>query len=197
MDTLVDPIQLIVRLTLAAYLLPSAIRKIFYRHDYLDAVSNYKILSPKASAIAGTALAAIELAVSIALLLGLAQALVGACLVGLLSLFNVSMLVNLRRGRMIECGCYGIGGTKTIGWGAVTRNLMLIGLAVLQITFSVSGVGGSNGQIDASMFSSLHSLLLILILVGFCLIFITLVEWSIEVRARAAILQGIRFDSLI
>jgi uncharacterized membrane protein YphA (DoxX/SURF4 family) len=187
--TITDALVLIARFTLAAYVLPSGINKLRHHNEFLDALRNYNILSPQVSARVGPVLPWIEIALGIAILIGVLPALTGLGLIVLLAAFTTSMMINIRRGRVIECGCDGMAGTKVIGWGAVARNLMLMSLSLILVGFPHAG-----WFIDAARLTSFADPLLILILVGFCIVFISLVEWSIHMMSHAAFFQGIRFE---
>ena len=73
----------------------------------------------------------LELAAGALLLLGLATAPVAALLGAVLVVFTGAVAINLARGRAIDCGCYGAGPSRTIGWSTLVRNLGLLGMAVV------------------------------------------------------------------
>lgn len=55
---------------------------------------------------------------------------VAAALALLLAVFAGAIAINLLRGREIDCGCFGFGVRRRIGWDAVVRNVVLALLAV-------------------------------------------------------------------
>ena len=101
-----------------------------WRHRALlpGIVANYRLLPGKFVTPAARALPLVEIALGIALLIGLAPFATAAAIL-LLALFAVAMAVNIRRGRgHIDCGC-GHGALRhPIGWSLVARNLALAAL---------------------------------------------------------------------
>jgi hypothetical protein len=75
--------------------------------------------------------AARRLAAGALLLLGLGTAPVAALLGAFLVVFTAAVAINLVRGRAIDCGCYGAGPARTIGWSTLVRNLGLLAIAVV------------------------------------------------------------------
>jgi hypothetical protein len=101
-----------------------------WRHRALlpGVIANYRLLPGSLVTPAARALPVVEMALGVALLLGLAPfATVAAML--LLALFATAIAVNIRRGRgHIDCGC-GHGALRhPIGWPLVARNLALAAL---------------------------------------------------------------------
>jgi hypothetical protein len=123
-----DPaIQLVLRLAGALLFLAAAAHKLREPADFRAALLGYRLLPPRAVPLAAGALAALEGAAGVALLLPAgapAGALAGA---GLLAVYGGAIAVNLRRGRRdIDCGCGGPGGRRPLGWALVARNAVLI-----------------------------------------------------------------------
>jgi hypothetical protein len=64
----------------------------------------------------------------------------------LLAAFTAAVMINLIRGREIDCGCFGAGAARPITWATVGRNCVLIGMTialnVLAKRLPVAEVGG-------------------------------------------------------
>ncbi|MBJ7600178.1 MAG: hypothetical protein DLM67_21865 [Candidatus Nephthysia bennettiae] len=121
-----------IRLCLALFFLTAGIGKLANQRDFLQGTVNYDILPLNASRVLGRLLPWIELAVGLDLLLGIALPIAGLLAATLITAFIAAVVINLKRGRQIQCSGYGIGVAPTISWGTVARNatLMVMALAV-------------------------------------------------------------------
>jgi uncharacterized membrane protein YphA (DoxX/SURF4 family) len=77
----------------------------------------------------------VELALGALLITGVARPAVALVAAALLIVFTVVLVLRLAEGRQVPCACFGARSTKPIGPGAVVRNLILIGLALV-VAFS-------------------------------------------------------------
>ena len=151
---------------------------------------DYQLLPERAARIFAVVLPWLELAVASALIFDVALPIAGLVASLLLICFTIAVIANLRRGREVACSCYGIIGTKTIGWGTVARNFLLLLPAAL-----LAGLASSAAELDQwlalwradlAVFSSPASLILLLLLVAFCFVSIQLVEWAVDIVVRGA-----------
>jgi hypothetical protein len=129
----IDPaLQWIARLSLASLFLWSAAHKVRASADFRAALSAYRLVPTGALRTAHRLLVAMEVAISLALLVpGLApgSALAAA---GLLCLYSAAILVNLVRGRReIDCGCAGLARSRPISPALLSRNAALVAAALL------------------------------------------------------------------
>ena len=91
----------------------------------------YQILSPTIVRPAATLLPFAELALAVALLLGIAARLTGLATAALFIAFTFAVAVNLYRGRTIPCHCFSASATDRIGPLSLVRLLFLLALALL------------------------------------------------------------------
>ncbi|MBP8310973.1 MAG: hypothetical protein KAY46_27095 [Burkholderiaceae bacterium] len=87
----------------------------------------YRIL-PGRALVLGHALAPLEAAAAILLLLDGAHAWGGVLAAALLLLYAGAMALNLLRGRVLDCGCGGA--PQPLSWGLVVRNLAMAAMAL-------------------------------------------------------------------
>ncbi len=129
----VDPaIGHIVALGLALLFGVAALHKLADPVRFRAVLAAYRVLPNGASSLA-VAFVIIAEALCAALLIFSSTRLLGATLaVALLSLYALSLEVNLRRGRTsIECGCVGAGARRGISRAMLMRNLVLASAAPL------------------------------------------------------------------
>jgi uncharacterized membrane protein YphA (DoxX/SURF4 family) len=181
---------LVVRLFLGGLFLSSALGKLANWRGFVQGTLDYRLLPERAARTFAALLPWLELALAGALILGVALSVAGLAASLLLICFTIAVIVNLRRGREVACSCYGIVGTKTIGWGTVARNLLLLLPAAL-----LAGLASSAAELDQwlalwradmAVFSSPGSLILLLLLAAFCFVSIQLVEWAVDIAVRGA-----------
>src|SRR5690242_19945467 len=99
---------LVARLCLGLFFLPSALGKLTNRRGFVQGTLDYQLLPERAARIFAAVLPWVELVLALALILGVALPLAGLATALLLLCFIAAVLANLRRGREIECNCYGI-----------------------------------------------------------------------------------------
>jgi uncharacterized membrane protein YphA (DoxX/SURF4 family) len=183
------------RVYLGIFMLFSALGKLFHASSFSAGVREYNILSEPAGRVVSVTLPWIELAIALALLLGVALPMAGSAAGLLLTGFTAAVVVNLRRGRIIPCSCYGIGSTLTISWGTVARNGALLALALGVVGIS-SGLGGLGHWsipwwLDGAAFRPPTHGVPILLLTGCFGVLVALAEWSVDVTSRASNLNDL------
>ena len=118
--------ELVLSYLLAALFLVSGIAKVLRIADFREAVAGYNLVASSMVGPIATAVPAMELTIGMAFVIG-AQRLVVALLAGTMVLvFTMAVVVNLWRGRRIDCGCYGISRERRTGWPTVSRNVMFL-----------------------------------------------------------------------
>ncbi len=73
----------------------------------------------------------VELVLGVLLVLGVGRRAAAGLAVLLLAGFTVFVVRLLRRGQRAPCACFGALSRSELGWSAVVRNLVLIGLGVV------------------------------------------------------------------
>jgi uncharacterized membrane protein YphA (DoxX/SURF4 family) len=137
------------RWILALVLLGAGLAKAGDREQFSEVIERYAIVPPEYGARLAAGLPWLEIAVGLALAVGLAPAVSGGCASVLLLGFAVAVGVNLARGRRFDCGCGGSLSSQ-IGWSLLVRNLFLaaIGVAVAVgpagLAVSAGALGGGH-----------------------------------------------------
>jgi uncharacterized membrane protein YphA (DoxX/SURF4 family) len=126
------PIQwlLALRLILGLTFIIAGLSKLRAREDLARTVIRYGILPSGLAPLVATWLPRFELATGLLLVLGLVGRVAAALAALALAVFTVGAIVNLLRGRAIDCGCFGPTRIKRVTWRTVARNVLLIGAAV-------------------------------------------------------------------
>jgi uncharacterized membrane protein YphA (DoxX/SURF4 family) len=94
-------------------------------------VGQFLLLPEGVAAVVGGVLPWIELTLGILLFIGQWISLVAAISAGMLTIFTAAIVLNLLRGRRVECHCFGALGHGTISWLSVARNAALGVAAVI------------------------------------------------------------------
>ena len=119
-------LAVVARFALAAVFLSAGVAKVSRRSEFADAVRNYDLLPEQLSLVTGRLLPVVEVLLGAMLFTGIAlPEAAGVTGVALLT-FSTAIVVNLLRGREIECGCFGLIAESTLGWTSVIRNFVLI-----------------------------------------------------------------------
>lgn len=188
-------ITLIARMCLGLFFLPSAFGKLANQRAFIRGTVDYDILPPNVARIVGRLLPWIELAIGLALVLGILLPISGILAAGLLVVFAVAVGINLHRGRAISCNCYGIASTATIGWGTVVRNAVLsaaaVGVASLA-WLSQSSPWTSVWSSDWAFIRTPLDALMVALLVSWGVLLVGLIEWAIDVYAKVSTLRSQR-----
>ncbi len=124
----VDPVvSLIFALVLSYIFVVAALHKFKGFSEFLETVSNYRVLPAFAVKPFAIALPVIELATGIALLIPFTSSLASAVAGILLLVYILAMLINLAQGRRsIDCGCGGSDQKQNISEWLLLRNGMLV-----------------------------------------------------------------------
>ena len=182
-------IVLVARLSLAFFFLPSALGKLANQRGFIQGIIAYQILPKRIARGFGFILPWIELTLALALICGVALFITGLATILLLLCFITAVVINLRRGREIDCSCYGFAGTQMISWGTVARNGLLLLLAIPVVGLAPNVLGPDRllalWHTDSAIFSSMIFVILLVLLIAFCFVTIELTEWTIHVYSRA------------
>jgi hypothetical protein len=140
---------LTVRFILAFILLLAAVPKIADRPRFRRSVADYRLLPSGLVGPAALAIPWIEVASAVALIAGVAVAPVAA-LDGLLFLaFSIAVSLNLRRGRSIDCGCFGAVARRAIGWDLVATDLVYAAMAgIIALTSAWPSMAGDSSPVQ-------------------------------------------------
>lgn len=142
---MIEELSLTARLFCATILASAALSKVTGRQAFLEGVQAYRILPPPGARLFANIAPWLELGTGILLVLGLftEYAAVGALL--LIVMFVIATLVNLARGRELDCHCFSSLLPERIGWASLIRQAVMI-LALIWI--AVNGPG--HMALDAS-----------------------------------------------
>jgi uncharacterized membrane protein YphA (DoxX/SURF4 family) len=187
-------VWLAARLYLGGFLLLSASRKLQHPTRFVAGVADYRILPARLAHAFGVVLPWGELAIAITLLSGFAVPIAGIAAAIMLSAFMVAVVLNIRRGRIIPCNCFGIAGTAMIGWGTVGRNVILLAIALGTVALSYPFFGDpvvSLAPVEGLRYAFDYPdvSIQILLLICWLAVVVALVEWSLDVRSRVASLR--------
>lgn len=119
------------RLVLGVVFVVAGAAKLREPERFERALRAYELASDRVVRTVARALPPIELVSGALLLLGLITRPAAVFTVALLVSFTVVMIMQLVRGRSVDCGCFGSIGMHRITWVAVARNLSLAALAAL------------------------------------------------------------------
>ena len=133
---MLDPLPAwIIAIGFGLMLLLAAVHKLSEISRFEAVLADYRVLPAAAVPWAAVMLPAVEAGLGLAWLFLPAAIVAAVATVGLLTLYTLGIVVNLRRGRIhISCGC-GLGnaaGTAdSLSWSLVARNVVLIGVALV------------------------------------------------------------------
>lgn len=109
-----------------------------------QAVQAYQILPPRVAELVGYTLPLLEIAMGIALVLGVATRLTAIFSGALMSAFVIGVVSAWARGLSIDCGCFGGGGTVPQGEASylpvVLRDLGFAAMAAWLVVFPASAL---------------------------------------------------------
>jgi uncharacterized membrane protein YphA (DoxX/SURF4 family) len=116
---------------LAAIFITSSLPKLRHPHTFTSAVAAYRLLPQPWIRPFAITLPWLELALGLLLLVGWQTQSAALVSAALFFLFLAAMGLNLARGRKdLACGCSGKQHAQKIGWKTITRNVVLILLAL-------------------------------------------------------------------
>jgi uncharacterized membrane protein YphA (DoxX/SURF4 family) len=119
-----------VRFALALMFSIAGLIKLRRQDEFAQAVANYRVLPRSLVKYAARGLPAAELTCGVLLGIGLVPHAVSVALFLMVLAFTTAVVINLIRGRKIECGCLGLSVPKSISWGLVGRNAAIAAGAV-------------------------------------------------------------------
>lgn len=145
----------IVRAALALIFLTAALAKLRNPRAFAEAVSGYRVVPQRASAVTAYILLLAEPTVGLALLVGFHVKFALLAAATLLGVFAAGAATSLLRGARVECGCLGTMASLRIGWLSVAANLTLATAAavaaasqpVLGAPLPVTAAGGSPDEL--------------------------------------------------
>ncbi len=106
----------------------SGIIKISNPHDFVDAVTNFKMLPPETVNLFVIIIPWIEFSSGLLFLFNIYSKETGTILIGLLIMFSIAVAVAFLRSITFTCGCFGDIFPQEIGLLKIVENLILIGL---------------------------------------------------------------------
>lgn len=176
---------IVARVTLGLVFAPSGARKLRDLRSFTRGLRDYGLLPARLTMPVARLIAVAETLLGLCLLAGVAVTLAGAAVAFLLACFIVGMGVNLRRGRNIDCNCFGLGATQNIGPAALARNAALLVVAIALAALGLArgdawwwspGLAGV-GEPDA-----IGAAVPLAILITTVVLLVYLLEWGIETR---------------
>ncbi len=123
------------RLVLGGLLVAGGAIKLLDRASYREAVWRYRLVPARVVPGVALAVAASEVFLGFGLLLGAAVPWVAVLTTTILLGFTGAVVIVLRRGERVPCGCFG-DSSRLISWWTVSRNLGLIALAAAIAVFA-------------------------------------------------------------
>ncbi len=156
MSEWVDAVALTCRFLLAFVFLTASVPKLLARPAFMRAVRNYALLPSTLVRPVASFLPPLEFICGCALLLGIATTPFAAAAAALLSVFATAVVINLIRGRTIDCGCSGAIAPRQIGWPLVLFDLALAATAAVVarvnpgvLQFGVAGVSARSSSLSS------------------------------------------------
>lgn len=115
----------IVRFFLATIFLLSGIAKWRARDVLADIVVDYRFLPPSLAVAVASLLPFLESLVGVALFTNLVPGAAALLAAAMAFTFAIATFLNVRRGRSIACGCFGVSSAEKVTWATVARALSL------------------------------------------------------------------------
>jgi uncharacterized membrane protein YphA (DoxX/SURF4 family) len=128
----------LVRIALGLTLLAAGVSKARDRTNFLETLEGFDIVPGLLRSPASWLIPTVEIAVGSLLVVGVAHKLTAAVSLIMIAVFSVGLLIQMARGRLADCGCFGSVFTHTTGTIALLRNAVLVGGACL-VYFSGPG----------------------------------------------------------
>lgn len=114
----------VLRLSIGLYFIVAGVSKFVDRRAFAEAVRGYDLIPARWSSVANWSVPPIEVLLGVALALGLPQPAVGLGAALFTSFLGVIVLLHVRAGRKIGCGCVTFA-PRRIGWGTVAFDFWL------------------------------------------------------------------------
>lgn len=126
-------IAFIAALAVGLTLLASGVGKLRDPGGFVLGVLEYRVLPTRLAILYGRILPFAEAACAVALLVGLWPRGVGVATALLLASFLVAVVINLARGRTLDCHCFGAQQSEPLGWLTLFRLFVLLGCALITV----------------------------------------------------------------
>ena len=123
-------IEILLSLGLALIFLASAIPKLRHPKGFILAVLEYRVLPTRLGWLYARLIPPLELLLALFLLSGIAVRSTAIVLSLLLLSFMIAISINVARGRNLDCHCFGKARRRTIGWGLLIQDGMLLGASI-------------------------------------------------------------------
>ncbi len=172
---------LFARVVLGLVLLIAGLSKLQERKAFIQAVASYEILPHFLTRPFGILLPWLELGTAILLLSGVMPTVAGLLAAILLICFMVAILVNLLRGRELNCHCFGQLYQEKIGAGVLFQDGILLSLALEIVAFHLGFFPTKASTVKPSS----QEILLVIILSGAFVIVFALLQQMRELFERA------------
>ena len=129
----VDPaVQFTLRIALSLLFAWAGGHKVRDVAGFRSALASYELLPAGWIGPCTVGLIAMEISVAIGLWLPGCAVIVGLAAAGLFALYALAIVINLVRGRRdIDCGCAGVAGDQPLSGGLVSRNAVLVIVALV------------------------------------------------------------------
>ncbi len=118
----------ILSLGIGMYFVTVSVSKIFTFQLFLQTVYSFGVLPSSVILSFSICIILVELIGGVALILDVVPIFFSRMLFGTVILFTIAILINLIRGNLIDCGCYGTMVTTSISWWHVLHNVTLCSL---------------------------------------------------------------------
>jgi uncharacterized membrane protein YphA (DoxX/SURF4 family) len=139
-------LQVLLSVALALIFLASAVPKLRHPRGFILAVLEYRVLPTRLSWFYARLLPPLELLLGLLLLSGTAVRSTAIVLALLLLSFMIAMSINLARGRNLDCHCFGKALRRSIGWGLLLQDSVLLAQLLLSPSSRVRGSHRSPGR---------------------------------------------------
>jgi hypothetical protein len=124
-------LQIACSLVLAAVFGASAVPKLRHPKGFVLAVLMYRVLPPRLSRSYAMLLPPVELLIALLLVSGTGVRLAAVIAAALLLSFIAAVGLNIKRGRYLDCHCFGRSARRSIGWGLLAKDGVLLGVATV------------------------------------------------------------------
>ena len=128
-------LNLVLRLFLGGMFVYAALGKVADPAGFAMSVRGYKIVPFALSNVFALSMSWTELLAGVMLILGLWTRKAAGAIAILLTMFIVAIAMVLVRGMVVDCGCFGEGGSST-SWLLIARNLALLTATILVICYN-------------------------------------------------------------
>lgn len=132
-------ISLLTRLILGILFVYASYDKIIYPYTFYRNLTEYEILPSALEPIFSVLIPWAEMVAGLFLLLGIFYRSSGLILLILLLAFEVGIVVNLFRGKSMECGCFNLdflGISENLTWKTALRDVIFILIAIETVFWS-------------------------------------------------------------